>query len=156
MDGPYTSPTLPEGLCGFAAPSDGQSDGGSASDGESSGGFGLRPPDRYARGLVARPFKKSRTDEGGGDGGGGDGGGGAPAVDDAPRPKRKPGDWAARVLREFLASALARGTYITVTVPSEIHVDEAGEAIRSADFETDVDELAGRGRLERANEVSLS
>ena len=110
-----------------SSPSDGQSDGGSASDGESSGGFGLRPPDRYASGLVARPLKKSRTDEGGGDGGGGDGGGGAPAADDAPRPKRKPGDWAARVLREFLASALARGTYITVTVPSEIHVDEAGE-----------------------------
>ena len=39
------------------SPSDGQSDGGSASDGESSGGFGLRPPDRYARGLVARPLK---------------------------------------------------------------------------------------------------
>ena len=33
------------------------------------------------------------------------------------------------MLREFLASALARGTYITVTVPSEIHVDEAGEAM---------------------------
>ena len=75
------------------------------------------------------PSKNTGQIKGGGDGGGGDGGGGAPAADDAPRPKRKQGDWAARVLRDFLASALTRGTYITVTVPSEIHVDEAGDAM---------------------------
>ena len=45
-----------------------------------------------------------------------------------------------------------RETLLSYIAELRSREDEAGEAIRSADFETDVVELTDRGRLERANE----